>query len=51
MKIGPLSSRMEKLPTAQKTKIHDAVRLALKEHLSEGAVRVNGACWLITATA
>ena len=51
MKIGPLSSRMEKLPAAQKTKIHDAVRLALKEHLSAGAVRVNGACWLITATA
>lgn len=51
MKIGPLSSRMEGMDDAQQTKIHDAVRAGLKKHMADGAVRVNGACWLITATA
>lgn len=51
MKIGPLSSRMEGMAAAQKTKIHDAVRAELKKHMINDAVRVNGACWLITAEA
>lgn len=51
MKIGPLSSRMEGMDDAQQTKIHDAVRAGLEKHLMNGVVRVNGACWLITAEA
>ncbi len=51
MKIGPLSSRMEDLNDAQRSKINDAVRKGLENHIMKGAVRVNGACWLITAEA
>lgn len=49
--IGPLSSRMAGLEAATKAKIRSAVKKALKGHLLRGAVRVNGACWLVTATA
>ena len=49
--IGPLSARMASLDKAVKKKIADAVRTALEAHLMDGAVRVNGACWLVTAEA
>ena len=49
--IGPLSSRMEGMTSEQKAKIRDAVKAGLEKHLIDGAVRVNGACWLVTATA
>lgn len=49
--IGPLSSRMAALDKAAKAKISDAVKSELEKHLVDGAVRVNGACWLVTAEA
>lgn len=49
--IGPLSSRMEGQSAAQKARIRAAVRHELEKHMMDGAVRVNGACWLVTAVA
>lgn len=49
--IGPLSSRMNGLDKATQAKIRADVKKALEKHLTDGAVRVNGACWLVTATA
>lgn len=49
--IGPLSSRMEGQSAAQKARIRAAVKTELEKQMMDGAVRVNGACWLVTAVA
>lgn len=49
--IGPLSSRMEGMSKAQQARIKAAVKNGLEKHMIDGAVRVNGACWLVTAAA
>lgn len=51
MRIGPLASRLRGMEDDRKAAIEERVRDAMTARLSDGAVRVNGACWLVSATA
>ncbi|MGB0855398.1 MAG: class I SAM-dependent methyltransferase [Pikeienuella sp.] len=51
MRIGPLAGRLRGLEDELKSTIEQRVREAMTDRLSDGAVRVNGACWLISGRA
>lgn len=48
MRIGPLASRLRGLDDDEKAVVEGKVREAMTARLVDGAVRVNGACWLVS---
>ena len=51
MRIGPLASRTRGMDEREKAAIAAAVAEAMQAREENGAVSVNGACWLISASA
>lgn len=51
MRIGPMAGRLRGLDDDIKAAIEVRVREAMTARLRDGAVRVNGACWLVSGTA
>jgi SAM-dependent methyltransferase len=51
MRIGPLAGRLRGLDDDVKAEVELRVRDAMTTRLVDGAVRVNGACWLVSAIA
>ena len=51
LEIGPLARAMKTLPESASGAVSDAVRKALGSHVRDGAVRLPGAVWLVSARA
>ena len=51
LEIGPLARAMKTMPDSARGAISDAVRKALAANLKDGAVRLPGAVWLVSAMA
>ena len=51
LEIGPLARAMKAMPDAMRDKVSDEVRKALSANVKDGAVRLSGAVWLVSAKA
>lgn len=51
LEIGPLARALKTMPEEKRDTITDAVRKALAANLKDGAVRLPGAVWLVSAKA
>lgn len=51
LRIGPAASRLRGAAPADARRAQEAIRADLAGRLTEGAVRLSGACWLVTARA
>jgi SAM-dependent methyltransferase len=51
LRVGPLNNMLSEQDEATRSAVHEAVALALRPHAEDGVLKMNSACWLVTAKA